>query len=415
MASQKLTFSDKYELIRNDPIDYSKVPTEKLQERLHMIERKERQCIILEDEDRIQWRAIKQELKRRENPEGLSLKERMMKEKIEMERRLKEAEAMKDIKKETTTTTPPTQARFVFEEEIEEEEKRRKEERDTLGLEDAIEKEDFLHSSQRVLLTYKTWIDKKKLEDLARTKWGPKDKSKRTIYVAHETGKKTGIDYQHTHVLIDWGKVFQTKNVRYFDIDNIHPNISTVYKQNWFKTVKYVCKDDKEAKLEMEKNSGKLIVQNITNADTLIEAVESNLGNINDVMGILYLGNVKFHEVMGIERIFGLKKPTLKRFHWEPDMQWQKEFIEEFTPHKSYNHRKVIWIADEKGGMGKTCLTKWLLVNHENDWMISSDMGTSRDAATIIMNSLQGGWNCHGCIINLTRTAEKQKHDRIYQ
>jgi len=50
----------------------------------------------------------------------------------------------------------------------------------------------------------------------------------------------------------------------------------------------------------------------------------------------------------------------------------------------------------------------------ENEkWLISTDMGTTRDAATIIDGAINNGWTCHGVMIDLARNAKD--HDRIYE
>lgn len=269
----------------------------------------------------------------------------------------------------------------------------------------------FRFASQRVLLTYKTHLDKQQFKLHALT-WGLKTiqddpygkTQQKRIIIAHETGKADSEHpYEHTHALIDFGKVFKTENCRYFDIMGIHPNISPVLKKNWIKALKYVSKEDKDAQLQVKEDEGgaRMIVENILNAETLKDAICDNMQGLTDVGGI--------------EKIFHLRSTNIcKRFHWKPDMQWQDQFIREFAEGKRYNHRQVTWITDRKGGMGKTCLSKWLSINYPGDWLITSDMGTSRDAATVVSNALEGGWNCHGCIINLTRSAEIQKHNRIY-
>jgi len=262
----------------------------------------------------------------------------------------------------------------------------------------------FRLAARRIMLTYKTWIDKQKI-CLKAAEWGPKNYNvKKTIFIAHETGTDDKITpYKHTHVCIDIKKVFKTENERYFDIEGIHPHISFILEKNWWKAVQYICKEDKEAQTMLKAHAGEMKVESIMNAESLKDAIINNMQSFNDVSGI--------------ERIYNLENKGLTRFKWEPHMPWHEEFVADFKPDGllKYNHRRVTWIVDEKGGMGKTCLTKWLFMEHPNCWLISSDMGTSRDSATIIQNALKGGWNCHGCIINLTRTSEAQRHNRIYQ
>ena len=73
-------------------------------------------------------------------------------------------------------------------------------------------------ANRRLLLTYKTHLDKDAwIEWLTtKTRIAPD-----FVRLAHETGDKTN-PYNHTHCVIDFGKVFQTINMSYFDYENIH-------------------------------------------------------------------------------------------------------------------------------------------------------------------------------------------------
>ena len=75
-------------------------------------------------------------------------------------------------------------------------------------------------ANRRLLLTYKTHLDKDAWIEWISTKTGTPD----FVRLAHETGDKTN-PYNHTHCVIDFGKVFQTINMSYFDYENIHPHI----------------------------------------------------------------------------------------------------------------------------------------------------------------------------------------------
>ena len=72
-------------------------------------------------------------------------------------------------------------------------------------------------ANRRLLLTYKTHLDKDAWIEWISTKTGTPD----FVRLAHETGDKT-TPYNHTHCVIDFGKVFQTINMSYFDYENIH-------------------------------------------------------------------------------------------------------------------------------------------------------------------------------------------------
>jgi len=93
-------------------------------------------------------------------------------------------------------------------------------------------------------------------------------------------------------------------------------------------------------------------------------------------------------------------------FTYEPDMPWQKTFLEMINEKPDY--RTIFWICDKVGNSGKTALSKYLYLKERGKWLICKDLGTSRDSATIIKNELENGWLSHGIIIDLPRSAEKQ-------
>lgn len=72
-----------------------------------------------------------------------------------------------------------------------------------------------------------------------------------------------------------------------------------------------------------------------------------------------------------------------------------------------------MWLIDPKGGKGKTELAKYLYSKEPEKWLIMKDPGTTRDAATIVQNSIEQGWQSHGVILDLPRQAQTAR-TRIY-
>jgi len=66
-------------------------------------------------------------------------------------------------------------------------------------------------ANQKIMLTYKTQIDKTKLLEF----FDKKSPGYTFCRIAHETGDKNH-PYPHTHVVLDSGKVLQTSNCRFF-------------------------------------------------------------------------------------------------------------------------------------------------------------------------------------------------------
>ena len=96
-------------------------------------------------------------------------------------------------------------------------------------------------ANRRALLTYKTHLDKDAWIEWISTKTGL---TPDFVRLAHETGDKTN-PYNHTHCVIDFGKVFQTINMSYFDYENIHPHIRVLKSAKALKDAKtYIAKED---------------------------------------------------------------------------------------------------------------------------------------------------------------------------
>ena len=111
--------------------------------------------------------------------------------------------------------------------------------------------------NQRLMLTYKTHVDKAMLKQfLTELNKKPCDR----IEVAHEIGKSGGIDYPHTHVAIDFGRRYINKKsdcMRAFDVkvtidgsvQHIHPNIKIITSpKHWKNVLQYLGKEDSDNK-----------------------------------------------------------------------------------------------------------------------------------------------------------------------
>ena len=95
----------------------------------------------------------------------------------------------------------------------------------------------------------------------------------------------------------------------------------------------------------------------------------------------------------------------------KPQFKWQKELVEELNG--PIDDRKIIWYVDSVGGNGKSTLSKYLTIKEPEKYLCCSDLGNSRDCATVVEGALNNGWEGHGFIVDLTRTAEASR-SRIY-
>lgn len=247
----------------------------------------------------------------------------------------------------------------------------------------------FRLQSKRIMLTYKSHLEKKEY-----ILWFEDNISTTTfLRLAHESGDKE-TPYEHTHVVIEFETVFNTRNERIFDYKDIHPNISKILNVAAFKKAKeYIAKED----IENVDLLGKPNVFNLVQkCDTVQEAL-SLATKFSDATGIITMYNNKCENL-------------LTRYNYSPSMPWQETLIKEME--QVPDSRTINWIIDLVGNSGKTALAKWLTITEPNKWLIVKDMGTSRDASTIIQNAINNGWKSWGIIIDLPRTA--QQHKRIY-
>lgn len=144
------------------------------------------------------------------------------------------------------------------------------------------------------------------------------------------------------------------------------------------------------------------LFRQVSACKTLAEALEKYCVTPNYAAGIKMLWEA------------GRGKNTARRFNYEPTFSWQQDFLREFDSENGAvpDSRRIVWVFDAKGNSGKTGISKWLGVYRPNEWLCCGDLGTTRDAATYIVNQLESGWLAHGITINLSRSTEN--HERVY-
>lgn len=255
---------------------------------------------------------------------------------------------------------------------------------------------------QRYLVTYKTHLNKlfvqKFFEKLAKGKLA-------AFYVAHEkASSKT--DYAHSHVYIDFGKKFQSKNRRIFDLivggENIHPNIRYVkhHSMDVRRVLLYISKEDPE----LSDLRGRLQAE----MPALIDRVAS-AKTTQDLLGLVKRPT----DIFGLERIkkllaqeeadaasvalnfvpYGWQLELLKILEWQGDQ------------------RTIHWWYDPVGNNGKTTFIKWLCKRHRKSFHRISDPGPWVNIATPLLIKLQNKlWNGHCVLIDITRRYENKDH-----
>lgn len=259
----------------------------------------------------------------------------------------------------------------------------------------------FFFKNQKVMLTYKTHIDKELFNEWIATVIKVKPK---TCYIAHENGEGDDITpYKHSHVVIDFGKVFQTTKARIFDFYgigedgaglNIHPHISVISNAaSWKKSCKYVCKEDKTVVLK--------------NEDVLagVESVWAH-DNIQDALRNVQPG---FGNLGIMETIMAFKE---KKIEWGRPIECAIGSVDDMYPHQKslydtimgpINNRIVYWNYCKEGNTGKTEFLKYMNINHPDKcmWIVPSGKGT--DIINVFWDHLNRGWRGDTLIINLAK------------
>lgn len=251
----------------------------------------------------------------------------------------------------------------------------------------------FSFANQRVLLTYKTHINKAEhrlfIEALIKQ---PAEE----YYCAHEK-ESTKTNYAHSHVFVNFGKRFQSTNCRIFDFLNIHPNIKKVVTKTFDKLYRYISKEDPELAELAEKYKDISVADRIWSASSLEDAINKNVKNVNDIFGVIQLYNMK-------------KGKDLKCANFTP-YGWQTEILEILG--REPDDRTIHWWYEKIGKFGKTTLVKYLMANWPEKYYVCSDLGYTKDAAEIIRSAFDSGWDGHCFILNLPRAMEDK--DFIYQ
>lgn len=238
------------------------------------------------------------------------------------------------------------------------------------------------------MLTYSGHLDKQVYIEWIQ---GKTKTNMKFIRLAHETGDEE-INYEHTHAVIDFGKRFVTESARFFDFENVHPNIKKILdKKHWDNAVTYLFKEDLEnLDLKIEKTN---LVDAVWNCDTL--------------QGALSMAK-KPSDAMGLSCIYKAKKREIKPLHLEL-YPWQQDCEKYcFGP---VNDRKIRVYYDPKGGKGKTKFIKYMMSNYPEKCLFFTAINY-RDTAFAIKAAIDNGWGGDTILINLSRDYEGR--DSIY-
>jgi len=225
---------------------------------------------------------------------------------------------------------------------------------------------------------YRGHLDKQALRQEFQNRFGVVQ-----LEIAHETQEE-----EHTHVAIDFGRVFESRdrNVFLFCGMNPHIGIAVLTKRHWENCLGYLAKEDPENAHLKQKSFAQQVWEQPN-----IHAAMITLGNKTNVNSI-----IKYYE----------HKPPVSQDREFSGFTWQKELVHFLTttePHPRHIH----WYTDLKGGAGKTELCTYLHCKYPLRFWLVTEFRTMADIATLIDNALNHEWDGHCVLLDIPRqTAE---------
>lgn len=316
----------------------------------------------------------------------------------------------------------------------------------------SMKAKEFHCQKQKLLFTYASHIDKKKLYRFFEK---VSNITPKFIRAAHESGTDS-VPYLHTHVVVDWGKAFSWRDVRKFDWIHkdegewkdkdpslpykkggrcMHPNLRFIAnkKGDWERTLNYIAKDDiSNSDLKMKPN----LVKGIQSCKTVTDALTNYCKRPGDANTICTIYNHKVDEVI-YESFYPqdwqfelliilnnvvIKKPEVVNPHtgYIPGRYVNGEWVmgtncsDQSKRRDDDRHIHVMY--DPLGGSGKTVLAKALVRTDPVKYLLLNGCGVSRNMATVMAKSLRAGWSGHTVFIDLIRTkADHSIYESIEQ
>lgn len=191
----------------------------------------------------------------------------------------------------------------------------------------------------------------------------------------------------------------ETRNCRFFDIGDKHPNIQAV--KNWNKSLDYVTKDgvfwsnfDYVRPMSVKK-----VINIIKESHDKLDAVSRCATSMRDVMPILALCDAKNHHI---------DDEVLAEYRGYEPKEWQVELFELLSkPHTE--DREIHWWYETKGNTGKTFACKMWMARHINETMIVTDSSASKDILNVYWDAEATGKKIKYVLVNLARQVEARE------
>jgi len=258
----------------------------------------------------------------------------------------------------------------------------------------------FYLQSQRYFLTY-AQANFTKEEYL---KWFNDKESKfqpyQQIEIAYEEHKNGD---KHRHVLINFGRRFQTTSARRFDFKEFHPNIKKVdpKPKDWATCLAYISKYDKS--LIALKEQAKYNLGIITSESLAHAIIDSPLSAQNTK--VIWEANNN-----GVNFIVD-DIP-------EPDCAWYTKFkeyrdglIEDYNP-----RRDILWFYDPHGNSHKTHFANWAMQAHPEDYAVIGEIDTAQNFCLTISDFVfNKRWTSKYLVITIPRGWIDKESGALYR
>lgn len=233
----------------------------------------------------------------------------------------------------------------------------------------------FRFANQRALFTYKYHLPKDEIKQFFNSLIEPQQVA--AIEIAHESGANEDIPYDHTHVVVDFGKQFNTQSQRRFDFtpaegdfpeSTIHPNIRTLTSKKAFEdALVYISKEDPECA-----HLKKTVIERIWDNDSIQDAFKG----------------AKLRDVMAIETVMKHKPQVVERSRLEYMHEWQTNAAD-ILENQPAHSRHIHWHYDPVGNTGKTFFVRKFYKDHPDSTVVFTQFGGQANTACVIKNFME--------------------------
>lgn len=257
-----------------------------------------------------------------------------------------------------------------------------------------LKTEKFRLNTVRLLLTYKTHIDKVAFISFLKREFKCPEAD---VWVAHESADKNH-PYLHSHCLIDFKNRINRTGSRCLDFGGIHPHFKRVMtKLHWERSMRYLCKED-QTNLDLIERI-KALQQDVTTSvwscNNVHDALRKNCKSVNQASGIIALYDLK-----------PLDKPNNILPPYDPNLYEYRQVIEKII-NSPPDGRTIYWFWEPTGNMGKTRTTYYLEDVH-NAYIIRKP-GSAADFAQLMYGAVvKDGWRGTTVCVDFPREANRR-------